>query len=392
MNFRLLQVSLLAFLILAPFTIGRPQKLESTDRERGLTMLSRVKDMLKKNYYDPNFRGMDVDARFKAAEEKIKQATSLAQVLTTIAQVLIDLDDSHTYFLPPSRAITTEYGWGMQFVGDRCFVNEVDKGSDAAAQGVKRGDEVLEAGGYKLDRSNLWKFYYLYNALRPQPGIRVTLRSPNAQPRQLELKAKQTQGKKTVDLLNQHEWNELIRRGWRQAELDRDWFVTFGDQLFLWKMHDFDLTDAQVDETLSKAKKHQTLILDLRGNGGGWISTITRIVSNLFDRDVKIGDIKSRKETKPLIAKSRGDKAFTGKLIMLVDSNSASAAEILSRTVQLEKRGTVIGDQTMGAVMASQHYEDQVGFDYVVFFGASITVWDLIMSDGNSLEHRGVTP
>jgi len=34
----------------------------------------------------------------------------------------------------------------------------------------------------------------------------------------------------------------------------------------------------------------------------------------------------------------------------------------------------------------------RVGLDFVVFFGASITIWDLIMADGNSLEHRGVTP
>jgi len=158
-------------------------------------------------------------------------------------------------------------------------------------------------------------------------------------------------------------------------------------------MHDFDLTDSEIDDVMSKARKHKALILDLRGNGGGWISTVTRLVSNLFDHDVKICDMKSRKEVKPLTAKTRGsDKVFKGKLIVLVDSNSASASEILSRTVQLEKRGTVIGDQTMGAVMASQQFQDQAGLDFVVYFGASITVWDLIMTDGNSLEHRGVTP
>jgi C-terminal processing protease CtpA/Prc len=60
--------------------------------------------------------------------------------------------------------------------------------------------------------------------------------------------------------------------------------------------------------------------------------------------------------------------------------------------VQLEKRGTIIGDHTAGAVMAARYYGDQVGFDFVVFFGVSVTVWDMIMTDGNSLEQRGVTP
>jgi hypothetical protein len=57
-------------------------------------------------------------------------------------------------------------------IGVHCFVNSVDKGSDAEAKGVKIGAEVIEAGGYKLGRDNLWKFLYLYNVLRAQPLMR----------------------------------------------------------------------------------------------------------------------------------------------------------------------------------------------------------------------------
>jgi C-terminal processing protease CtpA/Prc len=93
-----------------------------------------------------------------------------------------------------------------------------------------------------------------------------------------------------------------------------------------------------------------------------------------------------------VIAKTRGEKAYKGKLTILVDSQSASASEVLARTVQLEKRGTIIGDQTAGAVMTSRQYQEEIGIDVVVFFAASITVSDLIMPDGNSLEHKGVMP
>jgi len=389
---KLLTIAFLTFIVVAPFTIARAQKVESMDRDRGQIMLSRIKDNLKKNYYDASFHGMDVEARFKTASEKIKEAQSVGQIMGIIAQVLIELDDSHTFFLPPSRAVETDYGWTMIMIGDRCYVSSVDKGSDAEAKGVKPGDEVLEAGGHQIDRSNLWKFQYLFNLLRPQPGIRVILRNPKGEPRQLDLMAKQKQGKKVVNLTNQNEYLELVRRGWREAELDRDRFVSFGDELLIWKMNEFDLTDLQIDDAFSRAKKYKALILDLRGNGGGWQTTITRIVSNLFDHDIKIGDDKSRKQSKPLIAKSRGEKVFTGKLTILVDSRSASASEILARTIQLEKRGTIIGDQTAGAVMAARHYPDEIGLEFVVFYSVSITVSDLIMSDGNSLEHRGVTP
>jgi C-terminal processing protease CtpA/Prc len=389
---KLLTFGITTFLIAAPVTIARAQKVESMDRDHGQVMLSRIKDNLKKNYYDASFHGMDVEARFKTASDKIKDAQSVGQIMGIIAQVLIELDDSHTFFMPPSRAVETDYGWTMMMIGDRCYVSSVDKGSDAEAKGVKAGDEVLQAGGHQIDRSNLWKFQYLFNLLRPQPGIRVTLRSPQGEPRQLDLMAKQKQGKKVVDLSNQNEYLELVRRGWRAAELDRDRFGSFGDQLLIWKMNEFDLTDSQIDDAFSRAKKYKALILDLRGNGGGWVTTITRIVSNVFDHDIKIGDDKSRKQSKPLIAKSRGEKAFNGKLTILVDSRSASASEILARTIQLEKRGNIIGDQTAGAVMAARHYPDEIGLEFAIFYSVSITVSDLIMSDGNSLEHRGVTP
>ena len=42
--------------------------------------------------------------------------------------------------------------------------------------------------------------------------------------------------------------------------------------------------------------------------------------------------------------------------------------------------------------MTSRMFADEIGLDVVVFYGASITVSDLLMPDGQSLEHRGVTP
>ena len=389
---KLLTIAFFTFLLAGPITIAHAQKVESKDRDRGQVMLSRIKDQLKKNYYDPGYRGMDLEARFKTASEKIKTDQSVGQIFGTIAQVLIELNDSHTFFMPPSRAVDTDYGWTMMMIGDRCYVSSVDKGSDAEAKGLKPGDEILDAGGHRLDRSNLWKFEYLYNVLRPQPGIVVNVRSPNGESRRLDPLAKQKQGKRMVDLTDYTEYMNLVRQAQREAELGRDLFVSFGDQLLIWKMNEFDLTDSQIDDAMSRAKKHKHLILDLRGNAGGWVTTITRIVGNLFDRDIKIADTKSRKETKPLMAKSRGEKAYTGKLTILVDSRSASASEVLARTIQLEKRGNVIGDVTAGAVMTSRQYNDEIGIDVVVFYGLSVTVSDLIMADGTSLEHLGVAP
>ena len=60
--------------------------------------------------------------------------------------------------------------------------------------------------------------------------------------------------------------------------------------------------------------------------------------------------------------------------------------------MQLEKRATVLGDKTAGAVMEAKRYSYQLGLDTVVFYGASITDADIVMTDGKSLEHSGITP
>ena len=65
---------------------------------------------------------------------------------------------------------------------------------------------------------------------------------------------------------------------------------------------------------------------------------------------------------------------------------------MFARVVQLEKRGVVIGDRSSGSVMEARHYEEKIGLDTVIFFGVSVTESDLIMTDGQSLEHKGVTP
>jgi C-terminal processing protease CtpA/Prc len=153
------------------------------------------------------------------------------------------------------------------------------------------------------------------------------------------------------------------------------------------------MTDDEVDHLIKDARKYQTLIIDLRGNPGGLVKTLERVVGDVIDHDVTIAQRIGRKsDLKPELAKSRGANAYAGKLIVLVDSRSASAAELFARVVQLEHRGTVLGDHSSGSVMESRRYEFHQGTDTQIFYGASITDADLIMGDGKSLEHTGVVP
>lgn len=383
---------LIAATVISVFGQSPPSAFE---RDRARTMLNIIKNDIKKNYYDPNFHGMDLEARFKEAEEKIKVATSQNHILGIIAQAVIDLDDSHTYFIPPSRPYTIEYGWQMQMVGDKCLVVAVKPGSDAEAKGLKEGDEIYALDGFGPTRENLWKILYTYQALRPRPGMRLVVRKPSGQEVQLDVLAKVKQGKRILDFTSSGggvDIYDLIRQQENEERLHRHRYYELGEDLLIWKMPAFDLEESKVDELAAKARKRKAVILDMRGNGGGYETTMLRMIGNFFDRDIKLGDVKRRKETKPLTAKTRGNDAFTGRLIVLIDSRSGSAAELFARIVQLEKRGVVIGDVSAGAVMRSKPYNHEMGVDTVIFYGASITDADIIMADGKSLERAGVTP
>lgn len=367
----------------------------SFERQRGADMLQTIKSDLKKNYYDSTFHSMDVDARFKAAAEKMKQATSTGQILGIIAQALIDLNDSHTFFLPPSHASRTDYGWQMQIIGDKCYVVAVKPGSDAEAKGLKAGDEVYSIDGFAPTRDTLWKMKYLYYTLRPRAGMHLVLQDADGKQRELDVMAKVKQGKRVMNVSGDDAGSdiwEMVRESENEDRLHRHRYIELGDDLLIWKMPEFDLSDQGVDDMMSKVSKRKALILDLRGNPGGAVTTLQRLAGYFFDKDMKIADLKGRKELKPMMAKTRGDKIFKGQLVVLIDSESASAAEIFSRLVQLEKRGTVIGDRSSGAVMRSRVYDHQLGTDTVIFYGTSITDADVIMSDGQSVEHIGVTP
>jgi C-terminal processing protease CtpA/Prc len=376
----------------ALFSALGQQPPSGLDRERGRSMLQMIKDDLKKNYYDPTYHGMDLEIRFRTAEEKIKGATSLGQIFGIIAQALIDLDDSHTFFLPPGRSYNTEYGWQMQIIGDKCYVVAVKSGSDAEAKGLREGDEIYTIDGFEPARENFWKIQYTYRALRPRPGMRLVVIKPDGKSQQLDVKAKVQQEKRVVDLTQGLDIDELIRESENEDRLHRHRYIEMGENLFIWKMPQFDMPKEKVDEFVDKFRKRKALVLDLRGNHGGYEETLLRLLSNFFDHDVKVGDLKTRKEEKAITAKTRGDHVFTGKLVVIVDSESGSAAELFARVVQLEKRGIVIGDRSAGAVMRARKYSHKMGVDVVVPYGVSITNADIIMTDGKTLEHLGVTP
>jgi C-terminal peptidase prc len=388
-------IGLSIYIALSASFISAHAQTTGFNRENGISMLNAIKSDIRKNYYDPTFRGVDLDEFFKPVEARIMQANSIGEVLGIIAQGLMRFDDSHTFLVPPMSATQIEHGWKMQMVGDKCYVVAVKPGSDADAKGLKPGDRILAINGMQPTRQNIWKLYYHYYVLMAARQLQLLTQSPDGKQRELNVAAAVTERKKIMDLTGAGDGtdiNSVIREAENDAYMNRHRYYEVGDEAMIWQMTSFNLADSDVDKLMSKARKRKALILDLRRNPGGNVSALQRLVGNVLDHDVKIADLKGRKEMKPLMAKTRGADAFKGQLVVLVDSESASAAEVFARIMQMEKRATVIGDLTAGAVMRSRNYDYKSSLSIGFIYGVSITNADLIMPDGKSLEHNGVMP
>jgi len=391
---RLGLLSLALLVALAPHVAPRAQTqgLSDLDRARAHQMLELIRSDLRKHYFDAGYRGIDLDAWFKEADSKLDASTSLGQAWGVIAQALTQFNDSHTSFIPPARSARVEYGWQMKLVGDRCYISAVKPGSEAAKRGLAVGDEVVGLDGYAPTRENLWKLKYMYYRLRPRAGARLLLRKPDGKEQQLDVPAKVQETRQIVNPADTIEYWQLVRDEQDESRLHRNRFYEAGPDLIVWKMPSFNQLEGDVDSAMAKVRGYKSLVLDLRDNRGGYVDTLEHMVGYFFDRDVKVADFKGRRETKPLVAKTRGEKAYRGRVLVLVDSESASGAEIFARLMQIEKRGTVIGDRTAGAVMRSRYHSHTSGINVVAYWGVTVTDADVVMTDGKSLEHVGVTP
>jgi C-terminal processing protease CtpA/Prc len=364
------------------------------DRGRADDMLRAISSDVKKHYYDPSFHGVNWEAKVDEMRQKIKAADSMNRALSEVAATLDSLNDSHTFFVPPSHAYRHDYGWQAEVIGEHCFILRVRPGSDAEKKGVKAGDELVSLNGFPPNRANLWRIEYVFNTLRPQPALRLDLRDLTGKQRQVDIVTTMIEKKRVADLTDEGAGNdiwELIRQEEDEDHLGRAQFVELGEEVGILKFPGFFFNQEQIDNIIGKARKHKALIIDLRGNLGGDVDTLRFLIAGCFEKEIKIGDRIARSDHKPMVAKTRGHP-FTGKLVVLVDSKSASAAELFARLIQIEKRGTVLGDRSSGSVMEAREYTYHIGVDTVVFYGASITDADVIMTDGKSLEHNGVVP
>jgi C-terminal processing protease CtpA/Prc len=373
---------LLLTLASAPSSEALGQTREGESRALAARLLNDVHFDVKRSYYDKTFHGVDMEAAYDSARARLSRARSDQERFNAIDRYMNALNDSHTYFVAPRRIGLSDFNFGVRFQGSSLFVVSVDAESNAAAVGLRAGDEIVQFAGQAINRENAHEILLNFLGQHPIRPLDLTVRAPDQSISKLTIPADtaaiyQLKGKELRRKLSM--WRDSAKLATSHVQ------ATIADTVFYWRLPHFEHADRGLNDVMKRANKHPVLVLDLRGNPGGSIETLTKLVGYFVEEPLTVGDLQMRAGSKLYVAKPVKEP-FTGRMLILVDSETGSAAEIFARLMQLAEKATVYGDRTAGAVMAAHFYQ------YTEDAGAAVTVSDFILHNGERLEKVGVKP
>ena len=142
---------------------------------------------------------------------------------------------------------------------------------------------------------------------------------------------------------------------------------------------------AKLQEALKILNNARGIIIDLRGNPGGFGAMTTGLAGLLVQAETSLGTNKNRTEETNLIVYPQ-ENSFKGNLIILADSETGSASEVSTAGMQGIKRAKVIGETTAGAVLPSVIEKLPTGATFLY------AIADYKSPDKTLIEGRGVKP
>lgn len=127
------------------------------------------------------------------------------------------------------------------------------------------------------------------------------------------------------------------------------------------------------------------IIIDLRGNGGGSLEEVNRMIGMLIDKGPVV-QIKDNSGDTTILYDTQGGRVYDGALAVLIDLASASASEIFAGAMQDYGRALILGSTSMGKGSAQMVRDD------LTLGSATITQRKFYRITGGSTQNKGVIP
>lgn len=302
--------------------------LAHTDRNAAARQkLDDVMNIISRTYVDP----VDFD--------------SLVEIV--IPELLSNLDPHSSYIPAKDRVAANRdlegsfFGIGIQFqmMNDTLYVLEVISGAPAESVGMLPGDRIVAVDGINVAGVDIG-----------QENIFNMLRGPKDTNVQVKVKRNNSPTLLTFD---------IVRGEIPVSPIDASYMLN--DSTGYIRLGKFsDNTYPEVLSTMAQQRYDgaKAYVLDLRGNGGGYMLPAVLMANEFFVPGNIIVMTKGRYASDQQITCSDGNGSFTdAKVAVLVDEFTASASEIFAGAIQDNDRGIIIGRRTFGKGLVQRPFQ-----------------------------------
>ncbi len=282
-------------------------------------------------------------------------------------------DVGHTSFLTAAEAKAVDESLSGTFVGigvqvdsdisNGPVINSVIPNTPAQQAGLQRGDRIVAVDGTSTSGETIDQ---VVTRIRGPEGQSVTLTIERS-------------GGKPFDV-------KIVRRKFDLPLVS--WTMVPGRKVALIRLDQFATGATKaIEDALNGAKSAgaTAVILDLRGNPGGYVNEAVGVASQFVGDGIvyRSIDVSGAEKDVPV---EPGGLWTQGPLVVLTDGNTASSAEIVTGAIQDAGRGTVVGEKTFGTGTVLGR------FDLADGSSLRIGVERWLTRDGRPIWHEGLEP
>jgi carboxyl-terminal processing protease len=255
--------------------------------------------------------------------------------------------DPFSMYIPPEDLVQVNNNMNGNYKGigietliikDTLLITRVLKESPAEAAGLQKLDRIIALNGKNLTGDALDFPYFRKHFQQQKDSSTLSiLRRKNRENKEVKLLAKNVE----THSINHH---FMLDDSTLYVRIDQFISKTYREFMEV-------LEDKHVDKRIPR------LIIDLRDNPGGYLGEVTKILSQFFDeadRTLVRTTVKNGQERK---YETTGRTFFNvGKIIVLMNKNSASGSEVLAGALQDWDRALIIGRESYGKGLVQEQY------------------------------------
>jgi carboxyl-terminal processing protease len=287
----------------------------------------------------------DYVAATSLIREKYVEEVEFEALTTTAIQGMLRTLDPHSNYYDRKafeemrmEQRSQYYGIGASILGRHrgVYIIETFKDTPAAQAGLRYGDQIIAIDGKSTET---WNSDQVRDNLRGELGVEVKVTVRRAG---VDEPITMTLERAAVDLPSISGYY-IVKPGMGYIALSRGFHSTTSDEL------------ASAISAL-KAQGMNSLLLDLRGNPGGFLEQAIRVADKFLQRGQIILSVRGRGRggDRDWSAESGMPESFP--LVVLIDDGSASASEIVAGAIQDHDRGMIIGEPSFGKGLVQTIY------------------------------------